>query len=419
MKKYLIITLLFLSTSYNSFAKTDEQQNQLPVEQLKLFSEVFHTIKKHYVTDISDEALLRHAINGMLQGLDPHSEYLSYKEFLELQQNTKGEFAGIGVEVMIENGLIKIVAPIDDTPAQRAGIQAEDVIVKIDEHAVQGSDLNASIDLLRGKKGSKVILTILRKNQDKPLTISLKRDIIVIKSVKSHMLDDKFAYLRIAQFQETTVDEAQKHLKKLSKKLPQGLILDLRNNPGGLLDAAVGISDLFLDQGLIVYTQGRHQSSFEKYNATIKQQLANTPIVVLLNRGSASASEIVAGALQDHKRALIAGTQSFGKGSVQTILPLPPTDDALKLTTARYFTPNGTSIQAKGITPDVTIQNGQLNLIQDNQGINEASLDNHLENNDNSESKIVTINSTIMNDYVLHEALNLLKTMAIMEQRKQ
>lgn len=408
----LIIALTLLLAFMPAQAETTPEQASKTIEKLRQFSQVFHNIKKNYVNDISEQQLLQMAIQGMLEQLDPHSSYLDASEFQDLQNDTRGEFAGIGVEVMLEDGLIKVVSPIDNSPAKAAGILSGDKIIKIDEHSVQGSNLNHSVDLLRGKKGSKVTLLILRQGETQPLTFKLTRDIIKLESVTAKILEPGLGYLRIAQFQENTTDDAKQALANLQKNQAlQGLVLDLRNNPGGLLSSAVGISDLFLPEGLIVYTQGRN-SERDDYHSDNSQLLTGKPIIVLVNQGSASASEIVAGALQDHKRALVVGQTTFGKGSVQTILPITDTT-AIKLTTARYYTPSGRSIQAKGITPDIALQNGKLS-IQQSQGETEANLPKHLEAEQNKTQQNKT-STLAQDDYLLYQALNLLKAQTIQQ----
>lgn len=331
------------------------EDNRLPLQELRAFAEVFGRIKREYVEPVDDKTLLEHAIRGMLSGLDPHSSYLSPEEYKDLQEGTSGEFGGIGIEVGLDNGFLKVIAPIDDTPAARAGIRAGDIIVRLDDRPVKGMDLGQAVGLMRGKPGSLITLTLLREGKDKPLKIELVRDLIRVVSVRSWLLEPDYGYLRISQFQSHTPEDLAKALERLSSENRRplaGLVLDLRNNPGGVLGSAVAVSDGFLNGGLIVYTEGRKGGSRLEYKAGPDDLLAGAPMVVLVNEGSASASEIVAGALQDHKRAVILGRQTFGKGSVQTIMPLER-DGAVKLTTARYFTPSGRSIQADGIKPDI------------------------------------------------------------------
>jgi len=402
----------------------------LPLDELRTFTEVFAKVKNDYVEGVNDRKLLESAIRGMLEGLDPHSAYLDKDAFMELQEGTSGEFGGLGIEVGVEDGFIKVIAPIDDTPAYRAGIKPGDLIIRLDDTPVKGMSLNDAVNLMRGKPGSKLHLTIVRSDQEKPLEIVVVRDVIKVKSVRSRLLEPGFGYLRVTHFQTHTPDDFRDALSKLTdndKKPLKGLVLDLRNNPGGILSAAVAISDDFLDQGLIVYTEGRVSDSKLKFNAKPDDLINKAPIVVLVNEGSASASEIVAGALQDHKRAIIMGQQTFGKGSVQTILPMP-NQSALKLTTARYYTPSGRSIQASGITPDIVIDRLKVENVDDGSStiIKEADLSGHLENdvsnaepgnntNADSRKKIDTLSST---DYELYEALNVLKGLAFTQQHK-
>lgn len=422
----VLATILSLFLTLPAFAKDKNNNeetvteiintdNQLPLEDIRMFVEVFHQIRNNYVNEVSDEELLEYAINGMLQGLDPHSAYLNENAFSELQESTSGEFAGVGLEVSMENGFVKIITPIDDTPAAKADIEPGDLIIKLDNKAVKGLNLNQAIDLMRGPEGSKLELTLLRGKRDKPINVKLTRAIIKIKSVKSQLLEDNFGYLRIAQFQSNTGDDAHKQIKKLQKKAKgtiRGLILDLRNNPGGVLTSAIEVSDVFLEDGLIVYTEGRTPNSQESFHATENSLLKDKPIVVLMNSGSASASEIVAGALQDHKRALIVGTPSFGKGSVQSILPLPP-NKGIKLTTARYYTPLGRSIQAAGIIPDIQIQTAKLMPIETEFGIKEADLSGHLSNDTKKQTDKNKNNALKTDDYQLYEALHLLKAISL------
>ncbi len=395
----------------------------LPLEELRTFTEVFGKIKSDYVEPTEDPDLLESAIKGMLSGLDPHSAYLDPEAYKELRVGTSGEFGGLGIEVGMEDGFVKVVSPIDDTPAQRAGIRSGDLIIRIDETPVKGLALNDAVKLMRGKPGSKIVLTIVRENQDKPLKVSIIRAVIKVNSVKTRMLEPGFGYVRLTQFQSNTGESLIKSISKLKKENEgelKGLIIDLRNNPGGVLNAAVAVSDAFLEKGLIVYTEGRIEDSQMKFKATPTDIIKGAPLIVLINGGSASASEIVAGALQDHKRAIIMGTKSFGKGSVQTILPLP-NNAALKLTTARYYTPNGRSIQAEGIEPDIKLENARLTTIDGSpiEPIKEADLSGHLDNdnNDNNEDtngEDKETESLASKDYQLYEALNLLKGLDIL-----
>src|SRR5471032_2135657 len=333
----------------------------LPLEELRTFAEVMDRIKAAYVEPVDDKTLLENAIKGMLSNLDPHSAYLGPEDFAELQESTSGEFGGLGIEVGSEDGQIKVVSPIDDTPASKAGIQAGDLIVKINGQPTRGQTMTEAVDKMRGKLGLKITLTLVRDGGN-PFDVTLARATITVKSVKSQLLESGYGYIRITQFQVKTGDEVAAALAKLRKdngKKMSGLVLDLRNNPGGVLQAAVEVADHFLTSGLIVYTKGRIANSELRFMADGKDESEGVPLVVLINGGSSSASEIVSGALQDHKRAVLMGTTSFGKGSVQTVLPLS-NDRALKITTALYFTPNGRSIQAQGIIPDVEVRQAKV-----------------------------------------------------------
>ena len=435
LRNYLLLltglmTGLLLSVGHGVFAERENTQATLPVEELRTFSDVFGRIKQDYVVDVDDKELIEYAIRGMLSGLDPHSAYLDAEQFTELQVGTTGQFGGLGIEVGMEDGFVKVIAPIDDTPAQRAGVKAGDLVIRLDDTPVKGMTLNEAVKIMRGKPGTKIVLTIVRDGLDKPIEISITRDIIKVKSVKSRMLEPGYAYVRISQFQSKTADnlvDAVEALKKENDGPLTGLVLDLRNNPGGVLNGAVAVSDAFLTKGMIVYTEGRIEDSRLRFNATPDDIINGAPIVVLVNQGSASASEIVAGALQDHKRAIIMGSRTFGKGSVQTILPLS-SDSALKLTTARYYTPSGRSIQAEGIKPDIELEQLQVESIEKNiEPLKEADLSKHLENgngkkkdgkksdDDESDEK----ESLADDDYMLYEALNLLKGLAILQERYQ
>ncbi|HGX93920.1 MAG TPA: S41 family peptidase [Candidatus Tenderia sp.] len=396
----------------------------LPLEELRTFSEVFGKIKSDYVEPTEDASLLNNAIRGMLTGLDPHSTYLDADAYKELQVGTSGEFGGLGIEVGMENGFVKVISPIDDTPAQRAGVAAGDVIIRIDDTPVKGLTLNQSVKLMRGKPGTDIELTIIREGRDKPLKIVITRDIIQVNSVKHRLLDPDYGYVRITQFQSKTGEDLIKAISKLKKESGQdnlnGLILDLRNNPGGVLNAAVSVSDAFLTDGLVVYTEGRVKDSKMEFKATPNDVIKGAPLIVLVNGGSASASEIVAGALQDHKRAIIMGSKTFGKGSVQTILPMQ-NGAALKLTTARYYTPAGRSIQAEGITPDIPLERVKITKIDASgfESVKEADLSGHLENNSSQGDKSADSDqekqSLADKDYQLYEALNLLKGLHILQ----
>ncbi|SIP97349.1 S41 family peptidase [Aquipseudomonas alcaligenes] len=387
----------------------------LPLEELRTFAEVMDRIKAAYVEPVDDKTLLENAIKGMLGNLDPHSAYLEPEAFAELQESTSGEFGGLGIEVGTEDGFIKVVSPIDDTPASKAGIQPGDLIVKIDGQPTKGLSLMEAVDKMRGKAGSKINLTLVREG-GKPFDVELTRAVIKVKSVRSQLLEDGYGLIRISQFQVNTGEEVGKALAKLRKdngKKLRGLVLDLRNNPGGVLQAAVEVADHFLKKGLIVYTEGRIANSELRFNADPADASEGVPLVVLINGGSASASEIVAGALQDHKRGVLMGTDSFGKGSVQTVLPLN-NDRALKLTTALYFTPNGRSIQAQGIVPDIEVARAKLTREDGGELVKEADLAGHLGNGNGgadkpSGSKKQQAPRPQDDDYQLSQALNLLK----------
>ncbi len=352
-------------------------------QQLNLFGDVFERVRADYVEKPDDKQLVESAINGMLSGLDPHSSYMDPKSFRDMQVQTRGEFGGLGIEVTMEDGLVKVVAPIDDTPAAKAGVMANDVITKLDDEAVQGLTLNQAVDKMRGPVNSKIKLTIVRKGADKPIELTIVRDIIRVKSVRSHAEGDDVGYIRITQFNEQTTDGLKQAINDLNGQLGadkiKGYIVDLRNNPGGLLDQAISVSDTFLDKGEIVSTRGRNPEETQRFNARPGDMTHGKPVIVLINGGSASASEIVAGALQDHKRATLIGTRSFGKGSVQTIIPLGAGNGALRLTTARYYTPSGRSIKAQGIKPDIEVMQDVPDKLKgetDSEG--EAALRGHL-----------------------------------------
>lgn len=359
-----------------------EEPTQNTYELLRLFGDVFEKVRSDYVEEPKDDELVEAAINGMLSSLDPHSSYLNKKEFAEMQVQTKGEFGGLGIEVTMESGLVKVVSPIDDTPAAKAGIKPGDFVTYIDDDAVMGMTLSEAVEKMRGKRGTSVKLTILRESETEPLEITIVRDVITIKSVRSHAEGD-VGYVRITSFTETTTDLLRSALKDLKKEIPdmRGIVLDLRNNPGGLLDQAVSVSDAFLAQGEIVSTRERDPKNTKRFSSTSGDEVIpmTMPIVVIINNGSASASEIVSGALQDHKRAVVLGTPSFGKGSVQNVIPIPD-HGAIRLTTARYYTPAGTSIQAKGITPDIIVDQAKIEPIKADKVRFEADLRRRLQN---------------------------------------
>jgi carboxyl-terminal processing protease len=351
--------------------------------ELNLFGDVFERVRADYVERPEDSKLVESAINGMLAGLDPHSSYMDPKSFRDMQVQTRGEFGGLGIEVTMEEGLVKVVAPIDETPAAKAGVMANDVITHLDDEAVQGLTLNQAVDKMRGPVNTKIKLTIMRKGADKPIEVMIVRDIIRVKSVRWHPEGGDIGYIRITQFNEQTTDGLKQAINDLNAQLGadkiKGYVIDLRNNPGGLLDQAISVSDTFLEKGEIVSTRGRNPEETQRFNARPGDTTKGKPLIVLINGGSASASEIVAGALQDHKRATLIGTRSFGKGSVQTIIPLGAGNGALRLTTARYYTPSGRSIQAKGISPDIEVlQDVPDNLKAQTDSKGEASLRGHL-----------------------------------------
>ncbi len=361
-------------------ATASAAEGQLPLDDLLTFSLVLEQIRAAYVEPVSDKTLLENAIRGMIGELDPHSAYLDETDFNDLKNMTTGEFGGLGIEVGAVDGLIKVIAPIDDTPASRAGIHAGDIIIKIDAQSVQGMSMNDAVNLMRGDVGTAIKLTVMRNQQEQPLEFNLVREIIKTRSVKEKMLAPGYAYVRIAQFQASTTDELNQALAALQKQGEiRGLVLDLRNNPGGLLDEAVGVADVFLNKGLIVYTKGRIPSSNTRYSATAGETLPQVPMIVLVNQGTASAAEIVAGALQDNHRAKILGTNTFGKGTVQTVIPISE-KKAIKLTTALYYTPSGRSIQAEGIKPDIADSDNNISAAQSSALTSEASLEKHIVN---------------------------------------
>ena len=403
-------------------------------ESIELFTDVMSIIKKSYVEEVDTKKLIYGAINGMITSLDPHSSFMPPDTYNEMKTDTKGAFGGLGIEISIKDGVLTVISPIEDTPAFKAGIKSGDMILKIDDKFTKDLNINDAVKRMRGQKGSKVILTIMREGFDKPKEFPMVRDIIQVKSVRFHLMDGGYGYVRIAQFQEKTDEDLSKALKTMKEEYKgelKGLVLDMRNDPGGLLDQAVKVSDHFVPEGkMIVYTEGREKDSKMQFTAKKGGKEPGYPIVVVINGGSASASEIVAGALQDHKRAIILGTQSFGKGSVQTIIPLSD-DSGLRLTTARYYTPKGRSIQAKGITPDIVVEAVELPKAagkKDTMHLREKDLENHFETEDKSgaadvkkdEPKIdkkdektektpQKLEENLKNDYQVLRALDLLK----------
>ncbi len=411
---------------------TATSSEPIPIDDIRLLVEIFHKVKSDYVEPVSDKQLIDSAIKGLLAGLDPHSTYLDAEAYEELQEGTSGEFGGLGIEVGTEDGFVRVIAPIDDTPASRAGVQAGDTIIRLDDAPVKGISLNEAIKKMRGKPGTKISLTLMREGVEKPIEITLVRDVIKIRSVRARLLEPGFGYVRVSAFQSNTGDDLVAQLEKLkseSKSALKGLVLDLRNNPGGVLGAAVAVSDAFLDAGRIVYTAGRIEDAKLEFDAKPPDLLGGAPLVVLVNEGSASASEIVAGALQDRQRAVIMGRQTFGKGSVQTILPMN-NNAAIKITTARYYTPNGRSIQAEGIKPDIEIDKLKIAdfTTEDGAFVKESQLDRHLENTGAKDQPATDAKAgpaedktqraeLAKQDYELYEALNLLKGMVLLQAR--
>jgi carboxyl-terminal processing protease len=417
----IILSMTFMVMGWMSFGKvnrigTAEATPQYP--DLQLFTDVLSIVRKSYVEEVEMKDLIYGAIDGMLASLDPHSAFMPPDIYKEMMIDTSGEFGGLGIEITIKDGILTIVSPIEDTPAYRAGLQAGDQILKIEDQFTKDLSIMDAVKMMRGPKGTKISITIMRESFDKPQEFTLVREIITVKSVKSSTLEDGYAYVRVAQFQERTANDLLDALKLLRSQNGslRGLILDLRNNPGGLLDQAVKVSDIFLPGGLIVYTEGREEGAQMKFSAHPNNTEDDFPMVVLINGGSASASEIVAGALQDHGRAVVMGTQSFGKGSVQTIIPL--TDDSgLRLTTARYYTPNGTSIQATGIIPDILVNPIEIQEAKEGMLFREKDLKNHFETPQKSDEKLpeederqmFQLNEEYRDDYQLMRALDLLK----------
>ncbi|MFQ3231222.1 MAG: carboxyl-terminal processing protease [Reinekea sp.] len=406
-----------------------ENEARLPIDEVRLMSQILERIKQSYVEEVTDEELFESAIEGMLSGLDPHSDYLTPDDFKELRESTSGEFGGLGIEIVLdETGYVRVVAPIDDTPAYRAGMQSGDLITKIDDTPVKGMTINDAVTLMRGKPKTDIVLTIARDGENGPIEVEITRDIIKITSVRSRMLEDGYGYVRISQFQERTGPDFITAIKSLREDADgdlKGMVLDLRNNPGGVLQASVDVVDALISEGLIVYTEGRAANSDSRFNARSSDPSEGVNLVVLINGGSASASEIVAGAVQDHKRGLIMGTQSFGKGSVQTILPLDK-DHAIKLTTARYYTPSGRSIQAQGIVPDVIVKPGKLTQQDGDPYYKESDLAGSLNNTQTTDDeqseaeadKEVEEENLAERDYQLYQALTMLKGIAFFNAAK-
>lgn len=419
-----ILLGLSLAIGHSVYALKDNQD--IPFEELQAFTEVFSKVKSDYVEGVDDKKLIEDAIRGMLSGLDPHSAFMNTAEFNELKVGTTGQFGGLGIEVGMENGFVKVISPIDGTPAFRAGLKPSDLIIKLDDTPVKGMSLNDAVKIMRGEPDTDILLTVVREGESAPLEFTITREIIRVKSVKSKVLEEGYGYVRIASFQSRTTTDLLKTIANLQKKSTlKGLVLDLRNNPGGVLSGAVGVSDAFINDGLVVYTEGRINDSSHRYTATPGDSLNGAPLIILINGGSASASEIVAGAMQDHKRAIIMGTKSFGKGSVQTIQELR-NGSAVKITTARYFTPNGRSIQAKGIEPDIELKTLRIPASdkKERKSFSENDLSGHLSNPEDEgapedeEAPVEEETSENLEevDFQLYEALNLLKGMNIMSQ---
>lgn len=404
--------LLACQLATPAFAK--EGESTYALDDLRTFADVFNQIRQGYVEEIDDSTLLQYAIEGMLSGLDPHSVYLTSDAFDDLQTSTSGEFSGLGLEVGMENGLLRVIAPIDGSPAAEAGVQPGDIILKLDNNPLKGMSLSDAVGKMRGPKGSEIELTIGRSGESQPLTLNLTRDVIKVASVRERWLEDGYAYVRVSQFQKSTGDDVAKALETLKKDHElKGVVLDLRNNPGGVLGASVDVAGLFMRGGEVVYTEGRLPNAAQSYGASEEDITNGAPVVVLINRGSASASEIVAGALQDHGRAIIMGTDSFGKGSVQTVMPISETR-AVKLTTALYFTPGGRSIQAAGIVPDIRVDRARVTAIGEEGRISEADLIGHLGNGDGEERRKIEASELQSRDNQLYEALTLLKGVNIL-----
>jgi len=417
-----IVTILVIVGIYLAPAKGPQASSSDTFRQLKLFGDVFERVRSEYVEDVTDEKLIETAINGMLTSLDPHSGYLDAKRYRDMQVQTKGEFGGLGIEVTMENGLVKVVSPIDDTPAHRAGIQAGDIITHIDSEPVLGLSLSEAVEKMRGPIDTLIALTLRREGSDDPLDVSMARAVITISPVR-YRVENDIGYLRVTAFNEQTETKLKEGIDDVRADLGpslKGFVIDLRNNPGGLLEQAIAVSDAFLDRGEIVSTRGRRTDSIQRFNARRGDLAEGLPLVVLINGGSASASEIVAGALQDHHRAIVMGTQSFGKGSVQTIMPLPG-HGAIRLTTARYYTPAGTSIQAKGIVPDIEVRQSRIEVIEEGAGRREADLRGRLENDQTDDGTAgdgeANVSEALADDsgedYQLARALDLLRGIAM------
>lgn len=429
--KFRLLPVALLALSATSWADTgaeSDKRAQLPLDDLRTFTKVYSQIRNTYVEEVSDQELLEYAIKGMLSELDPHSTYLDASSFDDLQMNTTGEYGGLGIEVGMENGFVKVIAPIDDSPASRAGIEAGDLIITLDDKPVRGMSLSEAIEHMRGPVDSDIVLSIVREGVDQPFDVTLTRDTITVNSVRARILEPGYGYMRIAQFQLKTGEDLIARLTKLKAEEPdlKGLVLDLRNNPGGILQSSVKVADAFLEDGMVVYTEGRVENADVKYHATPGDEISGIPLVVLINEGSASASEIVAGALQDHGRAVIMGTDSFGKGSVQTVIPISE-DRAIKLTTALYYTPGGRSIQAQGIEPDIIVERAKITALNRGDNVKEADLNGRLDNGNGGQALDVKARAErstgredlAARDNQLYEAVNLLKGIHIFAKQDQ
>ena len=425
MNKFLLTVLAFSLILFNSFSIFSAPKNKETYEYLDLFGQVFDRVRSSYVDDVSDQELIEKAIDGMLTGLDPHSGYMNEEVWQEMQMDTQGKFGGLGIEITMEEGFVKVISPIEDTPAYKAGILAGDFIIQIDDTPVFGLTLTEAVELMRGKKGDPITITISREGVE-PFDITIIRDFIKIQSVKYEIYND-IGYLRITSFTEQSEDGLKNSIDKIKNTLnnkERGFILDLRSNPGGLLSQAVKVTDIFLERGEIVSTRGKGKKDIKRYRANSGDNTNGKPLIVLINGGSASASEIVAGALQDHRRAIVIGTQSFGKGSVQTIIPFQKSnsndESGIRLTTARYYTPSGTSIQGKGITPDIIVEQGEFESY-DYRSYSESdlkeSLDKEEVNENNNEGvELSEKEKRLKRDYQLKRALDLIKGLSIFEE---
>ena len=420
--KRVYVGLLCSALSATSYAQNPKQVEELPLpfEEVRIFAEALDNIRSSYVREIDDKTLLEYAIKGMLSGLDPHSAYLAGEEYDSLQENTQGQFGGLGIEIGEQDGYIKIITPIDDSPAQRAGILPGDLIIELDGKPLREMPINDAINMMRGEIGTTIDIGIMREGVPEPLEFTLTRDVIAVASVRHRELEPGYEYLRISQFKVNTGTEVEDALKEIREATPdlKGLVLDLRNNPGGILQASVQVVDSFITEGKIVYTQGRDNEVQMEFFADALDPSGGVPLVVLINSGTASAAEIVSGALQDHGRAVIMGTRSFGKGSVQSVMPIAE-NRAIKLTTSLYFTPDGRSIQAQGIKPDIEVEEALVTRATGRAGYTEADLEGHLRNGNDLDDIVreptVTAEQVVVNDYQLQEALTLLRGLNILD----